>query len=44
MAKVQKQWDRIKSLTNELQQALMQVGSAVYSQTKASNGSNPGSN
>jgi len=39
--------DRMKSLTNEIQQALMQIGSAVYSQAGASpnSGSSPnGSN
>jgi molecular chaperone DnaK len=28
--------DRMKSLTNEIQQALMQIGTAVYSQSAAS--------
>jgi molecular chaperone DnaK len=30
----QENYDRMKTLTNDLQQALMQVGSAVYSQTQ----------
>ena len=32
----QENYDRMKSLTEELQQALMQVGSAVYAQAGAS--------
>jgi len=31
-------YDRMKSLTNDLQQALMQVGSAVYSQSGSTTG------
>ena len=31
-------YDRMKSITNDLQQALMQVGSAVYSQSASVNG------
>ena len=33
----QENYERMKSLTNDLQQALMQIGSAVYSQASASN-------
>ncbi len=38
----QDNFDQIKSLTNELQQALMQVGSAVYAQAASpTNGAQP---
>ncbi len=35
-------YDRMKSLTNDIQQALMQIGSAVYSQAGSASTSDKG--
>ena len=42
-AVTQEHYDRMKSLTGDLQQALMQVGSAVYAQAGASADTGSGS-
>lgn len=42
MAIAQDNIDRMNSLTQDLQQALMQIGSAVYAHAGASSGASPG--